>query len=103
MLDVTVMAQQQIADFFKDKKEVKPIRLFLNQSGWGGPSLALVLDEPTDMDQVFEFNGFKFIADKNLLQQAQPVKVDFKGVGFQITSNLKMEGGGCGSCGSTCG
>lgn len=33
MLDVTVMAQQQIADFFKDKKEVKPIRLFLNQSG----------------------------------------------------------------------
>jgi len=65
--------------------------------------LALVLDEPTDMDQVFEFNGFKFIADKNLLQQAQPVKVDFKGVGFQITSNLKMEGGGCGSCGSTCG
>lgn len=64
--------------------------------------MALVLDEPTDMDQIFEFNGFKFIADKNLLQQAQPVKVDFKGVGFQITSNLKMEGGSCGSCGSTC-
>ena len=101
MLDVTVMAQQQIADFFKDKKEVKPIRLFLNQSGWGGPSLALVLDEPNDMDQTFDFNGFQFIANKELLQQAQPVKVDFKGVGFQITSNLKIGGSGCGSCGST--
>jgi Fe-S cluster assembly iron-binding protein IscA len=33
MLNVTEMAQQQIAEFFKDKKEVKPIRLFLNQSG----------------------------------------------------------------------
>jgi Fe-S cluster assembly iron-binding protein IscA len=33
MLNVTKMAQQQIAEFFKDKKEVKPIRLFLNQSG----------------------------------------------------------------------
>jgi len=32
MFDVTEMAQQQIADFFKDK-EVKAIRLFLNQSG----------------------------------------------------------------------
>lgn len=33
MLEVTTTAQQQISDFFKDKKEVKPIRLFLNQSG----------------------------------------------------------------------
>lgn len=32
MLNVTEMAQQQIAEFFKDK-EIKPIRLFLNQSG----------------------------------------------------------------------
>jgi Fe-S cluster assembly iron-binding protein IscA len=32
MLDVTEIAQQQIAEFFKDK-EVRPIRLFLNQSG----------------------------------------------------------------------
>lgn len=32
MMNVTEMAQQQIAEFFKDK-EVKPIRLFLNQSG----------------------------------------------------------------------
>lgn len=32
MIDVTESAQQQIADFFKDK-EVKPVRLFLNQSG----------------------------------------------------------------------
>ena len=32
MFNVTEMAQQQIAEFFKDK-EVKSIRLFLNQSG----------------------------------------------------------------------
>lgn len=33
MLNVTPMAQQQVAEFFKDKKEIKPIRLFLNQGG----------------------------------------------------------------------
>ncbi len=59
--------------------------------------MALVLDEPNDMDETFEFNGFKFIANKDLLSQTQPVTVDFKGVGFQISSNLQM-GGGCSSC-----
>ena len=59
--------------------------------------MALVLDEPNDMDDVFEFNGFKFIANKDLLSQARPVKVDFSGVGFQISSSLQM-GGGCSSC-----
>ena len=68
MLNVTEMAQQQIAEFFKDKKEVKPIRLFLNQSGWGGPSLALVLDEPNDMDEVFEFNGYKPVIHPSALE-----------------------------------
>ncbi len=33
MFNVTEMAQQQIAEFFKGKEEVKPIRLFLNQGG----------------------------------------------------------------------
>jgi len=33
MLNVTQTAQQQVAEFFRDKEEVKPIRLFLNQSG----------------------------------------------------------------------
>lgn len=33
MLNVTQTAQQQVAEFFKDKTEIKPIRLFLNQSG----------------------------------------------------------------------
>jgi hypothetical protein len=32
MFEVTTSAQQQIKEFFKDK-EIKPIRLFLNQSG----------------------------------------------------------------------
>ena len=59
--------------------------------------MALVLDEPNDMDEIFEFNGYKFIANKDLLSQTQPVTVDFKGVGFQIDSNLQM-GGGCSSC-----
>jgi len=64
----------------------------------------LVLDEPNDLDQVFKFNGFSFIINTNLLKQVEPVVIDFKGYGFQISSNLKQEGG-CSSCGTsnTCG
>lgn len=32
MVEVTELAQQQIADYFKDK-EIKPIRIFLNSGG----------------------------------------------------------------------
>jgi len=65
----------------------------------------MVLDEPTDADKVFEVNGFKFIADTEFLNAAQPVKIDYKGMGFSITSNMELGGGGCGSsCGSgSCG
>lgn len=62
--------------------------------------MALVLDEPNDLDEVFEFNGYKFIANKDLLEQAKPIKVDFQGAGFQITSNLEMADG-CTSCSTT--
>jgi len=57
------------------------------------------------MDEVFEFNKFKFITNKDLLTQVQPVTVDFKGVGFQISSSLQAGGGCSSSCGTsgTCG
>jgi Fe-S cluster assembly iron-binding protein IscA len=32
MIEVTEMAQKQIADYFKDKK-VMPVRIFLNEGG----------------------------------------------------------------------
>jgi hypothetical protein len=65
----------------------------------------LVLDEPNDLDQTFAVNGFTFIVNKNLLTDVQPVKIDFLGYGFQISSSLKQKGGcsSCGTAGNTCG
>jgi len=64
----------------------------------------LGLDDPTEQDEVFDINGFQFIANKELIDQAQPVTVDFKNVGFEITSSIRPAAGGCGGCGtsSTC-
>ncbi len=105
MFEISETAKQQVADYFQGK-EIEPIRVFLNQGGCSGPSLALALDELKENDNSFEIDGFTFVIDKTLMEQAQPVRVDFLGTGFKIDSSLKLEGaGGCSgcSCGSACG
>lgn len=105
MIEVTEAATQQIAEYFKDK-EIAPIRIFLNEGGWGGPSLAMALDEPKENDSVYDVNGFQFIMDKDFYEKAKPVKVDFLGYGFSISSNIQFGSTACSACGSasnTCG
>ncbi len=103
MVEVTEAAQQQIIEYFKDK-DLMPIRIFLNEGGWGGPSLAMALDEQKDSDDVYDLDGYQYIVDKDFLKKATPIKVDFKEVGFSVTSNIELSSG-CSSCGTsdTCG
>jgi Fe-S cluster assembly iron-binding protein IscA len=61
----------------------------------------LALDEPKDTDDVFDTEGYKFIVDKELMIKAQSITVDLSYMGFQISSNLELGGGGCGSSCST--
>ena len=65
----------------------------------------MALDEPKDTDEVFEVEGFKYLADKDFLEKAKPITVDFAYTGFKITSNLTLGGGegGCGGCSGSCG
>jgi len=66
----------------------------------------MALDEPKNEDEVFDEKGTKFIIDKDLLNQAKPINVDFiesqQGSGFKLTSSLAPAGGGCGSSCSSC-
>ena len=103
MLEITKSATDKIAEYLKDR-EVTPIRIFLNAGGCGGPSLAMALDELRDTDNVFEIDGFKFVVDKEFMKEAEPIKVDFTGFGFQFDCALEFEGG-CSGCptSSACG
>ncbi len=105
MINLTDPAKVQINEYFQGK-EPTPIRIFLNSGGWGGPSLAMALDEPKDNDDTFDVKGLKFVVDKEFMQKAENIKIDFTGMGFHLDSNIDMgESSGCGSCGSggTCG
>jgi iron-sulfur cluster assembly protein len=103
MFTVTETAQKQIKEYFKDK-EIKPIRVFLNQSGCCGPQLAMGLDDKRANDSVFKVDGVQYLIDKTLLVQAQPVSVDYVSNGFMVSSELKFDSGcsGCGSGGGSC-
>ena len=61
----------------------------------------MVLDEPNESDEILNVNDFQFIANKDFLAEAQPIKIDFTGFGFAINSSIQL-GQGCSSCGGTC-
>ena len=61
--------------------------------------MAMALDEPRENDDEFDVDGFKYLVDKEFMQKAQPIKVDFMQVGFKITAGIDF-GAGCSSCGT---
>ena len=59
----------------------------------------MALDEPNEMDETFEIDGFKYVVNKNFLEKAQPIMVDFQEIGFKLTSSLVFDqAAGCTSC-----
>ena len=66
--------------------------------------MGMALDESQENDEIYTDRGITYLIDKKLLEEVQPVSVDFiesdRGSGFKLTSSLAA-GGGCGSsCGS---
>lgn len=97
MISVTESAQKEIKAYFAGK-ELKPIRIFLN-NGCGGPQLAMALDEKRSSDSVYEIDGVEYLMDTQLLEDAKPVEIGFSGMGFQLNSSLQLSSG-CSSCGT---
>lgn len=61
----------------------------------------MALDEPKNTDDRFEVDGFEYIIDKDLLERAKPVKVDFQGMGFKLDCSIDFgSAAGCAGCGS---
>ena len=60
----------------------------------------MALDEPKETDEAYEIDGFKYLVNKEFLEKAKPIKVDFVEVGFKLTSGLELSEG-CRSCDTT--
>jgi iron-sulfur cluster assembly protein len=104
MVHISEHAEKVLQEYFKDK-EISPIRILVQSGGWRGPSLAMVLDEPKETDEVFKVNGYTMLLDRDLNEQIKDVSVDYVhygvGSGFKLTSEIPIGGGGA-SCSSSC-
>jgi Fe-S cluster assembly iron-binding protein IscA len=100
MLKITEAAQREIA--FRLRGQEQHIRVYLEKSGCAGPSFSMIFDLPRDTDDVYHINGLAYLVDRQLMQQAQFVEVDFGPCSFKITSGLPLCRGcsGCGNDGS---
>jgi len=61
----------------------------------------MALDEPKDTDNIYNINNVEYLVDKNFMEKAKPITVDFMQMGFQITSGLPISPPSCSGCGST--
>ena len=114
MLEVTATAISNIKDYLKQKKIESAVRITMMSGGCSGPALGLALDEAKENDLTFEQDGVSFLVEKALAETCGAIKVDFieagdgcgcSGSGFSISSEkpLPSAGGGCSSCGGSCG
>ncbi len=60
----------------------------------------MALDESKENDEIFEVGGHKYIIEKELLEKATPIIVDFTEMGFKIDANLDVGESACGGCSS---
>ncbi len=96
MLEITDAAQREIA--FRLRGQAQPyIRIYLEKSGCAGPSFSMIIDSPGDTDELYEVDELTYIVDRQLMAQAQYIKVDFGPCSFKITSGLKLCSG-CSGC-----
>jgi len=62
----------------------------------------MALDEPKDSDDLFDVKGLKFVVDKEFMEKAQHINIDFNGMGFSLDSGIDLgQGGNCGGCSSS--
>jgi len=61
----------------------------------------MALDEPNEQDTEFTVDGFKYIVNREFLDRAQPIKVDFHMYGFKLDCGIEFNAGGCTSCGTS--
>ncbi|QJT08166.1 IscA/HesB family protein [Oceanidesulfovibrio marinus] len=100
MVNISENAINELKAYFEDKDK-SPIRVYLAPGGCSGPRMALALDQANENDEVVEHDGFTFVVEKELYEQAKPISIDISYMGFTVDSALPLGGGSCGSsCGS---
>ena len=90
MFVVSEKAAVMIKELLSQRENVSPIRILLVEASWAGQTLAMVLDEPRNGDEVFNVDGIAYLMEKGFFEGLKPVKIDYiddsNGSKFSISS-----------------
>ncbi len=106
---LTPAAEKKMAEVFADTKDdLTAIRIFVNGGGCSGMTYGMAFtDRRTDIDCVFQANGFDIYVDAIALNFMRGVEIDFiertTGASFVFNNVFESTGGSgtCGGCGAT--
>ena len=88
MVQITDTARDKIKDIL-DQNEGKYLRIFLQGGGWGGPRVAMALDEPEKDEESININGIDVLLADYTKPFVDGTTVDYikedRGEGFVIT------------------
>ncbi|MBW1641910.1 MAG: hypothetical protein JRJ39_04560 [Deltaproteobacteria bacterium] len=62
--------------------------------------MAMALDELKDTDDTYKVDGYEYIVNKDFMEKAKSIKIDFLEVGFKIDSSIDLQSA-CSSCSTT--
>ena len=107
-LTLTSIAQTKMSELFQQVEDnIEGVRVFATPGGCSGVSFGMTFsDAINDNDGVIECDGFKVIVDDGTMQYLRGVEIDFvdrgDGNASFVFNNLQpVDGGGCGTCGSS--
>lgn len=85
MIEVTEDCLEKLKAFHEEENSDKPLRLSIVSGAESSSNLGFVPDTPTDQDDVYDFEGFKIVIDKKLMEYLESIQIDF----------VKTEKSGC--------
>lgn len=89
MLNITREAVRQLKEYRERRGADSFVRLGILSGNTRGASLGILVDDKTDNDEVFSFDGLEVIIDKALLEYCANIEVEY----------VLQEGGGCSGAG----
>ncbi len=77
MIEVTELCLEKLKVFQEEENTDKPLRLAIVSGTSSSSNLGFVPDTPTEQDDVYDFEGFKIVIDKKLMEYLELVQIDF--------------------------
>ncbi|MCU7875961.1 MAG: iron-sulfur cluster assembly accessory protein [Candidatus Thiodiazotropha sp. (ex Lucinoma borealis)] len=109
-LTLTSTAQSKMGELFQQvESNIEGVRVFATPGGCSGISFGMTFsDAVNENDGVLQCEGFKVIVDDGTMQYLRGVEIDFVDQGdgnasFVFNNLQPVDGGGCGTCGSSSG